>query len=122
MKRLDIKGFTSLTSKLVSDKFKIDDMDMLGESYMIQLSTSHYQYRMDIIREAIDTTYGSGYNRYQMWLYDSNRNHSYPMGVTTYDLSNTQIFTKFIENILGIADKAGFTGQSGDWRLRKYNY
>ena len=121
MKRLEIKGFTSLASKLVSDKFRIDDMDILNDMYMIQLRTSEYQYRIDIVREAMEVK-SKGLNyRYQLWIYDWNRDHSYPMEVTTQDLISLDNFTHFLKNILDIADRGGFTGTNGDWRLKKYN-
>jgi hypothetical protein len=121
MKRLDIKGFNSLTSKLVSDKFRIDDMDILHNMYMIQLRTSEYQYRIDIVREAMEVK-SKGLNyRYQLWIYDWNREYSYPMGVTTQDLISLDNFTHFLKNILDIADRGGFTGTKGDWRFKKYN-
>ena len=121
MKRLEIKGFTSLASKLVSDKFRIDDMDILNDMYMIQLRTSEYQYRIDIVREAMEVK-SKGLNyRYQLWIYDWNRDHSYPMEVTTQDLVSLDNFTHFLRNILDIADRGGFNGTKGDWRFKKYN-
>ncbi len=119
MKKLDIKGFTSLATKMVSDKFGIEDMDILNDLYILQLRTSQHQYRMDIIREASDNTHG-GY-RYQMWLYDWTHKKSYPMGISTVDLKGVDTFTKYLENVLHIADNIGFDGEDGDWRLRKYN-
>ena len=119
MKRLDIKGFYSMSTKMVSDKFRIDGMDTLTELYVIKLNTSKNIYRMDLVREALDTTNG-GF-RYQMWLYDWNRKKSYPMGLSTLDLKGIETFTKYLENVLHIADNIGFDGEDGDWRLRKYN-
>lgn len=121
MKRLEINGFSSLADKMVSDKFRIDDMDILTNMYMIQLRTSEYQYRIDIIREATEqTTYSRSY-RYQMWIYDWNRKQSYPMGINTSDLKGVEVFTRFLENVLEIADKGDFNGHGGDWRFKKYN-
>jgi hypothetical protein len=119
MKRLDIKGFYSMATKVVSDRLRIDGMDTLTELYVIKLTTSTNQYRMDIIREATERR-DVGY-RYQMWLYDWTNKKSYPMGVTTNDLISLDNFTQFLENILDIADRGGFDGYDGDWRLRKYN-
>ncbi len=122
MKRLEISGFISLATKMVSDRFRIDDMDILNDMYMIQLRTSEYQYRIDIIREAKEPTgYGNNSYRYQLWIYDWNRKQSYPMGVTTQDLVSLDNFTHFLRNILDIADRGGFTGTNGDWRFKKYN-
>jgi hypothetical protein len=121
MKRLEIKGFASLASKLVSDKFRIEDMDILNDMYMIQLRTSEYQYRIDIVREAMEVK-SKGLNyRYQLWIYDWNRKSSYPMEVTTQDLISLDNFTHFLKNILDIADRGGFNGTKGDWRFKKYN-
>jgi hypothetical protein len=119
MKRLEIKGFASLASKMTSDKFRIDDMDILNNMYMIQLRTSEYQYRIDIVRDAMEVK-SKGLNyRYQLWIYDWNRDNSYPMGVTTQDLISLDNFTHFLKNILDIADRGGFTGTKGDWRFKK---
>jgi hypothetical protein len=120
MKRLDIKGFYSMSTKVVSDRFRIDGMDTLTELYVIKLTTSTNQYRMDIIREATEHRAAVGY-RYQMWLYDWTNQKSYPMGVTTNDLILLDNFTCFLENILDIADRGGFDGEAGDWRFKKYN-
>jgi hypothetical protein len=119
MKRLDIKGFYSMSTKMVSDKFRIDGMDTLTELYVIKLNTFKNEYRMDIVREATEHR-DIGY-RYQMWLYDWTNKKSYPMGVTTNDLISLDNFTQFLENILDIADRGGFDGEAGDWRFKKYN-
>jgi hypothetical protein len=120
MKRLDIKGFYSMSTKMVSDRFRIDGMDTLTELYVIKLTTSTNQYRMDIIRKATEHR-AVGY-RYQLWIYDWNKKRSYPMGVTTNDLISLDNFTQFLENILDIADRGGFDGEDGDWRYKKYNF
>ena len=121
MKRLDIKGFYSMSTKMVSDRFRIDGMDTLTELYVIKLNTSKNQYRMDIVREAIEIR-SKGLNyRYQLWIYDWTNQKSYPMGVTTNDLISLDNFTQFLENILGIADRGGFNGEVGDWRFKKFN-
>ena len=121
MKRLEIKGFYSMATKVVSDRFRIDGMDTLTELYVIKLNTSKNQYRMDIVREAIEIR-SKGLNyRYQLWIYDWTKQKSYPMGVTTQDLISLDNFTQFLENILGIADRGGFDGEAGDWRFKKYN-
>ena len=119
MKRLDIKGFYSMSTKMVSDRFRIDGMDTLTKLYVIKLNTSTNQYRMDIIREA--TEHRDIVYRYQMWLYDWTNQKSYPMGVTTQDLVSLDNFTQFLENILDIADRGGFDGEAGDWRFKKFN-
>ena len=121
MKRLDIKGFYSMSTKMVSDRFRIDGMDTLTELYVIKLNTPTNQYRIDIIREATEVR-SKGLNyRYQLWIYDWTNQKSYPMGVTTQDLISLDNFTQFLENILGIADRGGFDGEAGDWRFKKYN-
>ena len=119
MKRLEIKGFYTMATKMVSDKFRIDGMDTLTELYVIKLNTSKNQYRMDIVREATELR-AVGY-RYQLWMYDWTNQKSYPMGVTTTDLVSLNNFTQFLENILDIADRGGFDGEVGDWRFKKYN-
>jgi hypothetical protein len=121
MKRLDIKGFYSMSTKMVSDRFRIDGMDTLTELYVIKLNTSTNQYRMDIIREATEVKCKGLNYRYQLWIYDWNTQTSYPMGVTTQDLVSLDNFTQFLENILDIADRGGFDGEAGDWRFKKYN-
>jgi hypothetical protein len=121
MKRLDIKGFYSMSTKMVSDRFRIDGMDTLTELYVIKLNTPTNQYRIDIIREATEVKCKGLNYRYQLWIYDWNNQKSYPMGVTTQDLVSLDNFTQFLENILDIADRGGFDGNDGDWRLRKYN-
>ena len=121
MKRLDIKGFYSMSTKMVSDRFRIDGMDTLTELYVIKLNTSTNQYRIDIIREATEVKCKGLNYRYQLWIYDWNTQTSYPMGVTTQDLVSLDNFTQFLENILDIADRGGFDGEAGDWRFKKYN-
>jgi transposase-like protein len=46
----------------------------------------------------------------------------YLKGISTTDLKGVDVFTKYLENVLHIADNIGFDGEDGDWRLRKYNY
>jgi hypothetical protein len=121
MKRLDIKGFYSMSTKMVSDRFRIDGMDTLTELYVIKLNTSTNQYRIDIIREATEVKCKGLNYRYQLWIYDWNTQTSYPMGVTTQDLVSLDNFTQFLENVLDIADRGGFDGEAGDWRFKKYN-
>jgi hypothetical protein len=121
MKRLDIKGFYSMSTKMVSDRFRIDGMDTLTELYVIKLNTPTNQYRIDIIREATEVKCKGLNYRYQLWIYDWNTQTSYPMGVTTQDLVSLDNFTQFLENILDIADRGGFDGEAGDWRFKKYN-
>jgi hypothetical protein len=121
MKRLDIKGFYSMSTKMVSDRFRIDGMDTLTELYVIKLNTPTNQYRIDIIREATEVKCKGLNYRYQLWIYDWNNQKSYPMGVTTQDLVSLDNFTQFLENILDIADRGGFDGEAGDWRFKKYN-
>ena len=121
MKRLDIKGFYSMSTKMESDRFRIDGMDTLTELYVIKLNTSTNQYRIDIIREATEVKCKGLNYRYQLWIYDWNTQTSYPMGVTTQDLVSLDNFTQFLENILDIADRGGFDGEAGDWRFKKYN-
>jgi hypothetical protein len=121
MKRLEIKGFYSMATKVVSDRFRIDGMDTLTKLYVIKLNTSKNEYRMDIVREAIEIR-SKGLNyRYQLWIYDWTKQKSYPMGVTTQDMISLDNFTQFLENILDIADRGGFDGEAGDWRFKKYN-
>jgi len=121
MKRLEIKGFYSMATKVVSDRFRIDGMDTLTKLYVIKLNTSKNEYRMDIVREAIEIR-SKGLNyRYQLWIYDWTNQKSYPMGVTTQDLISLDNFTQFLENILDIADRGGFDGEAGDWRFKKFN-
>jgi len=121
MKRLDIKGFYSMSTKMVSDRFRIDGMDTLTELYVIKLNTSTNQYRIDIIREATEVKCKGLNYRYQLWIYDWNTQTSYPMGVTTQDLVSLDNFTQFLENVLDIADRGGFDGEAGDWRFKKFN-
>jgi hypothetical protein len=121
MKRLEIKGFYSMATKVVSDRFRIDGMDTLTKLYVIKLNTSKNEYRMDIVREAIEIR-SKGLNyRYQLWIYDWTKQKSYPMGVTTQDMISLDNFTQFLENILDIADRGGFDGEAGDWRFKKFN-
>jgi hypothetical protein len=119
MKRLEITGFYSMATKVVSDRFRIDGMDTLTNLYVIKLNTSKNQYRMDIVREATEHR-DMGY-RYQLWIYDWTKLISYPMGITTRDLVSLDNFTQFLENVLDIADRGGFDGEAGDWRFKKYN-
>ena len=110
-----------MSTKMVSDRFRIDGMDTLTELYVIKLNTSTNQYRIDIIREATEVKCKGLNYRYQLWIYDWNTQTSYPMGVTTQDLVSLDNFTQFLENVLDIADRGGFDGEAGDWRFKKYN-
>jgi len=41
------------------------------------------------------------------------RNMSYPIGIWKHNLSNTEEFSRYLTNILQLADKGDFEGEKG---------
>jgi hypothetical protein len=117
MKKLEIKNFTKAVMNIVSDAFTIQYCTHDNEKYVLSIEAVHKSkerfepnrnYKMAIHK--IDR----GGGNYQLWLWDMNLNKSYPMNIYKRDLQSISEFSKFLSNILGLANTDAFVGYSGN--------
>ena len=106
MKRLDIKNFDKALMSIDSDYFEIKYSTDAGDRYIIGVDAKFY-YKMAIHKESKDN------DSYQVWIWDIERNMSYPMGVWQDNLSNPTSFGRYLTNVLQIADRGEFSGEKG---------
>ena len=108
MKALEIKNFTKSVMDIYSDYFEIKYSTDMGDKYVIGIDTK-FHYKMAIhkgIRDDLDS--------YQLWLWDMEKNMSYPMGIWKHNLDSTSSFTQYLTNVLQLADRGEFSGHKGN--------
>jgi len=117
MKALNIKNFTNSVMDIYSDYFEIKYSTDMGDKYVMGIDTrdvvsfkplGNRHYKMAIHKGIKDDL-----NSYQVWLWDMERNVSYPMGIWKHNLSNTEEFSRYLTNILQLADRGDFEGEKG---------
>jgi len=103
---------------IYSDYFEIKYSTDTGDRYVLGIDTKDVvsyrplkkkHYKMSIHKEISYDTDG-----YQIWLWDMERNMSFPMSVWKHNLSSTSDFTRYLINVLQLADKGDFEGESGN--------
>ncbi len=108
MKRLDIKNFDKKVMDIQSDYIEVRYSSDMGDKYVLGVSGKNH-YKMAIYKETGDEEYG-----YTVWLWDMSKNFSYPMSIDTTDLSNSMAFTKYLTNVIKVADRGEFAGEAGN--------
>jgi hypothetical protein len=117
MKRLEIKNFTKACMDLYSDYFDIKYCTDTGDTYVISIDTNDVvsfkplhknHYKLAIHKEEGDS------EDYHMWLWDMNKNISYPMNIYKRNLESTTEFTVFLNHILRMANEGIFDGTPGN--------
>jgi hypothetical protein len=106
MKALNIKNFSKAVMDIYSDYFEIKYGTDMDDRYIIGVDAK-FHYKISIDKEAKDN------ESYQVWIWDIEKNMSYPMGVWPHDLSSSENFGKYLDNILYIADRGDFDGEKG---------
>ena len=90
----------------------------MGDKYVLGIDTrdvvsfkpyGNRHYKMAIHKDIKDDL-----NSYQVWLWDMERNMSYPIGIWKHNLSNTEEFSRYLTNILQLADRGDFEGEKGN--------
>ena len=118
MKALEIKNFTKAIMDIYSDYFTIKYCSDAGDKYVIGIDTNdgvsfkplqRKHYKMAIHKGISYDTDG-----YQLWLWDMEKNISYPMSIWKHNLSSTSDFTQYLINILQLADRGDFHGEKGN--------
>ena len=118
MRTLEIKNFTKAAMDIESDHFRIkyctdrDDKYVLGidsipDSTLRFEPNRHYKLAIHKVKE-------DGSDNFTVWLWDMNRNMSYPMSIWRDDMASTSKFAKFLKGVLQLADKGEFSGHSGN--------
>ena len=116
MKRLEIKNFVKRMDDIDSDYFGVRYCANAEDKYIIGIDTNdvvsfrplkpkHYKMSIDKVADELD--------KHHMWLWDMERNISYPMCVDRDSLSNISEFTKFLNHTLRLADGGEFSGSNG---------
>ena len=117
MKLLNIKNFTKAVMDIESDNFTIKYCTERDDKYVIGIDAVHHStkrfepnrhYKLAIHKEE------EGGISYQIWLWDMNKNLSYPLSIYKKDLKSTSTFTEFLSHILGLANEGVFDGVPGN--------
>ncbi len=118
MKALEIKNFTKSVMDIYSDYFEIKYSTDMGDKYVMGIDTrdvvsfkplGNRHYKMAIHKDIRDEL-----NSYQVWLWDMEKNMSYPMGIWKHNLDSTSSFTEYLTNVLQLADRGDFSGHRGN--------
>jgi hypothetical protein len=117
MKELRIKNFTKSVMDIYSDFLEIKYSTDTGDKYIIgidirdvisfkPLGSKHY-------KMSIDKAPNEDGN-YHIWLWDMGLNISYPMSIDRDSLSNSSVFTSFLNHTLKLANEGSFSGDTGN--------
>ena len=118
MKRLNIKNFTKSVMDMDSDYFRIKYSTEQSDKYVLGIDTNDVvsfkplkekHYKMAIHKRKED-----GSDNFTVWLWDMERNMSYPMSIWVDDVSSISNFARFLTNTLKVADEGGFSGEPGN--------
>ena len=110
MKRLNIIGWEKVVQQLDGRRFELQygvDKSLCYRLSLKSVRTNHY-YQLSIDKEARED--GS----YQVWIWDMNKNHSYPLSISTYEFKTKELFARFLDSIIDVLDTGGFSGNKGN--------
>jgi len=108
MKELRIKNFTKAVMDMYSDYFTIKYATEVKDKYVLGIDTERH-YKMAIHKKKED-----GSDNFTVWLWDMERNTSYPMSIWVDDVSSISEFSRFLTNTLKVADRGDFSGEPGN--------
>jgi hypothetical protein len=119
MKELRIKNFTKAVMDMDSDYFTIKYATEVKDKYVLGIDTNDVvsfkpltipkHYKMAIHKKKED-----GSDNFTVWLWDMEKNMSYPMSIWVDDVSSISNFARFLTNTLTVADEDGFSGHKGN--------
>ena len=116
MKRLDIKNFVQRMNEIESDFFGVRYCSDADGKYILGLDTndvvSFKQLKPKHYKMAIDKLCMED-GRYHIWLWDMESNISYPMTITSGEISSLSLFTSFLNSTLKLASNGDFSGSNG---------
>ena len=117
MKRLEIRNFVQRMDEIHSDYFTIRySSSGHPDKYIIGIDTDDVvsfkplkknHYKMSIDKVSTDS------GRYHIWLWDMESNISYPMTITSGEISSLPLFTSFLNSTLKLASNGDFSGSNG---------
>ena len=116
MKRLEIRNFVQRMDEIHSDYFGVRYCANAEDKYIIGIDTNdvvsfkplgpkHYKMSIDKLPNE-DGNYG-------IWLWDMERNISYPMSIMPDNIRSLSEFTSFLNHTLKLADEGSFSGSNG---------
>jgi hypothetical protein len=118
MKELKIKNFTKAVMDMYSDYFTIKYATEQTDKYVLGIDT------MDVVsfkplgtkhyKMAIHKRKEDGSDNFTVWLWDMERNMSYPMSIWVDDVSSITDFARFLTQTLKVADRGDFSGEPGN--------
>ena len=118
MKELRIKNFTKAVMDIESDYFQIKYSTEQGDKYVLGIDTRDVvsfkplqpkHYKMAIHKRKED-----GSDNFTVWLWDMERNMSYPMSIWVDNVSSITQFSRFLTQTLKVADRGDFSGEPGN--------
>ena len=107
MNKLKIKNFDKKVMDITSDYFEIRYSTDMVDKYVLGVSGKNH-YKLAIYKESGDE-FG-----YSVWIWDMGKNMSYPMSIDMRFLNNSTEFAKYIDNVIRVADRGEFSGESGN--------
>ena len=113
MKLLKIKNFTKVCMDIESKDFTIKYCTDAGDKYVLGIDSIPIRYGPNIhYKLAIHKEESEG--SYHIWIWNMEKNISYPMNIYKRDLESISTFITFLTNVLGLANEDTFSGVSGN--------
>jgi hypothetical protein len=107
MKQLNIKNFTKSVMDMDSDYFTIKYSTERDDKYVIGVD-GKYHYKVAIHKDMdIDS------DSFQVWIWDVEKNMSYPLSVHMHNLTSIDNFRRYLTGIIQLADRGDFSGEIG---------
>lgn len=104
---LKIKGFEKRVMEMESDKIAIRFATETDSRYILGIDSAlHYKVAID--KEENE------YRDYGVWIWDVERNMTYPMSIEKENLVSIKDFKRYLEGIIKMADGEHFAGSKGN--------
>ena len=110
MKELRIRGWEQQAKDMDGKNYTIQygvDKSLCYRLSLKSVKTDNY-YQLSIDKECRED--GS----YQVWIWDMNKNYSYPLSISTYEFKTKELFARFLDSIIDVLDTGGFSGNKGN--------
>lgn len=118
MKELRIKNFSKAVMDMDSDYFTIKYSTEQGDKYVLGIDTndvvSFKPLQPKHYKMAIHKTKEDGSDNFTVWLWDMEKNMSYPMSIWLNDVGSISDFARFLTHTLQVADRGEFSGHKGN--------